>query len=64
MVVAGVCREGAWIELYMGWIGQVEGKIFNHSGFSGLENFQITGDLPTSKKAGLIENLSCFDLAN
>lgn len=48
----------------MGWIGQVEGKIFNHSGFGGLENFQITGDPPTSKKAGLIENLSRFDLAN
>lgn len=40
------------------------GKIFDHSGFSGLENFQITGDPPSSKKAGLIENLSCFDLAN
>ena len=48
----------------MGWIGQVEGKIFNHSRFGGLENFQITGDPPTSKKARLIKNLSCFDLAN
>ena len=48
----------------MGWIGQVEGKIFNHSEFGGLENFQITGDLPTSKKARLIKNLSRSDLAN